>query len=76
MIILSRIMRKLRLARLQDAIHRRNIIRHSYIEQVLGLNRDIQRLESAHLRDITLRGPTSREIARGLEKRAKAGLFA
>lgn len=76
MSIITALIRRIRIARLQDRLGQRNILRHSYRERILGLNRDIARLERAHLRDITTRGPTSREIAHGIERSAKRGVLA
>lgn len=73
--ILAPLIRRVRLARLRDTAYRLAYVRQAYREQVLGLARDLDRLERAHLRDITQRGPSARDIARGVERKAKANLW-
>jgi hypothetical protein len=76
MSIITLIKRRIRLARLQDAKIQQAATRRAYIEQMSGLSWRIRRLERAHVRYITTTGPSSREIVRGVESRAKAGLLA
>ncbi|HRQ59167.1 MAG TPA: hypothetical protein PLN31_17265 [Azoarcus taiwanensis] len=73
--LITLIRRRIRIARLQDAIYRRNILRTAYAEQMGGLRRQIDALEAAHRRDITTRGPSSRDIERGVALKAKRTLL-
>lgn len=75
MSLITLIRRRIRLARLQDAIYRRNILRNTYAEQMGGLRRHIDALEAEHRRDITTRGPSSRDIERGIALKSKRALL-
>lgn len=75
MSLITLVRRRIRIVRLQDAIYRREFLRQSYVEQMGGLRRHIDELEAEHRRDITTAGPSSRDIARGVTLRAKAGLL-
>lgn len=76
MSIITLIRRRIRLARLADARTRQAWLRRTYCEQMSGLARHIDDLERDHVLDVARNGPSSREIARGIESQAKAGLFA
>ncbi|MBW7896549.1 MAG: hypothetical protein H3C27_15685 [Opitutaceae bacterium] len=75
MSIITLIRRRIRLARLRDLRLQQAAIRRAYIEQMSGIGWNIRRLEREHVRDITTTGPSSREIVRGIERQAKAGLM-
>lgn len=75
MSIITLIRRQIRLARMQDIRLQQATTRNSFIERMSGLSWKLRKLEREHVRDITMRGPSSREIARGITSRAKAQLL-
>lgn len=73
--IIAAIRRRIRILRINDTAYQLRWIHQSYHERARGLRRDLVQLEREHLADIAAQGPTSREIARGVEARAKQPLF-
>lgn len=67
--------RRMRIARIASTVHQLRWAQTTYLERMRGLRQQLDALEVSHMQDIANHGPTSHDIARGIEARCKSALF-